>query len=319
VGTVDSDGDTVRPITGAKRVYELAMEAADTGAKLVEVVQRRIGSEVLDLADLLAAGCILLPIDHPEASRCWVTGTGLTHLGSASTRNAMHSAEKNSTSGETPTDSICMFQWGVEGGKPPEGEVGVQPEWFYKGDGTCLVAPGQPLESPAFGLDAGEEPEMVGLYVISSDGRPCRVGFALGNEFSDHIMERQNYLYLAHSKIRPCSFGPELLSGPPPGHIPGRSRVVRNGATHWEGEFITGEENMSHSIANLEYHHFKYPMFRQPGDLHCHFMGTATLSFSEGIRVEPGDVLEVESPVFGSTLRNPVALCEDHRPDIQSL
>ena len=35
----------------------------------------------------------------------------------------------------------------------------------------------------------------------------------LSNEFSDHVMERQNYLYLAHSKLRSCSFGPELLVG----------------------------------------------------------------------------------------------------------
>jgi hypothetical protein len=31
---------------------------------------------------------------------------------------------------------------------------------------------------------------------------PRRVGFALGNEFSDHTLEKKNYLYLAHSKGR---------------------------------------------------------------------------------------------------------------------
>ena len=45
---------------------------------------------------------------------------------------------------------------------------------------------------------------MAGIYVIGDDGTPFRVGFALANEFSDHVTERINYLYLAHSKLRPA-------------------------------------------------------------------------------------------------------------------
>ena len=71
-----------------------------------------------------------------------------------------------------------------------------------------LLAPEGDLQSPSFALDGGEEPEIVGVYVIDGAGKPVRVGFALGNEFSDHITERQNYLWLAHSKLRPASFGP---------------------------------------------------------------------------------------------------------------
>jgi hypothetical protein len=55
----------------------------------------------------------------------------------------------------------------------------VQPEWFYKGDGSTLVAPGGDLMSPSFALDGGEEPEIVGVYVIDAQGAPARVGFAL--------------------------------------------------------------------------------------------------------------------------------------------
>ncbi len=33
-------------------------------------------------------------------------------------------------------------------------------------------------------------------------------------------------------------------------------------------------------------------MFRRPGNVHCHFFGTATLSFVDGIRAEPRDVFE---------------------------
>src|SRR3546814_19715917 len=58
-------------------------------------------------------------------------------------------------------------------------------------------------------------------------------------------------------------------------------RSIRDGRTLWEKPFLSGEANMSHSIANLEHHHFKYGLFRRPGDVHVHFFGTATLSFSE--------------------------------------
>ena len=76
------------------------------------------------------------------------------------------------------------------------------------------------------------------------------------------------------------------------------SRILRDGKVVWEKPFLSGEDNMSHTIANLEHHHFKYPLFRQPGDVHVHMFGTATLSFADGIKTEPGDVFEIaEEPV----------------------
>ena len=184
----------------------------------------------------------------------------------------------------------------------------MQPEWFYKGNGTIATAPGQPLVSPSFAEDGGEEPEIAGIYIIGDDGAPFRVGFALSNEFSDHVTERVNYLYLAHSKLRPASFGPEILIGALPDDIQGVSRIRRGGAVIWEKPFLSGEANMSHAIANLEHHHFKYELFRQPGDVHIHMFGTATLSFADGIRAAPGDVFEIEAPDFGLPLRNPLAV-----------
>jgi hypothetical protein len=176
------------------------------------------------------------------------------------------------------------------------------------------VPPEQPLELPPFALDGGEEAELVGLYVIAESGAVLRVGFALGNEFSDHVMERQNYLYLAHSKLRTCSIGPELLVGQLPSSISGRVRVVRDGTELWADTFLTGEANMSYTIANLEHHHFKYAAFRQPGDVHCHFFGTATLSNSAGIVAQPGDIFEITAVPFGRPLRNSlIRVGEDDR------
>ena len=113
---------------------------------------------------------------------------------------------------------------------------------------------------------------------------------------------------LAHSKLRQASFGPEIYVGALPTDIQGSSRIVRDGKVLWEKPFLSGEDNMSHSIANLEHHHFKYDLFRQPGDLHVHFFGTATLSFADGVSTQDGDVFEIDAPQLGLPLRNPLKI-----------
>ncbi len=302
------EGEPAREVRGARSVHALALVAANSGRRIADVVEALgLGAEH-DPETLAREGRYLAPITHPDPAHLHLTGTGLTHLGSAATRDGMHAEVKKVEVGAT--DTMKMFRMGIEGGKPEAGKAGVQPEWFYKGNGHSLAAPGGALTSPAFALDHGEEPEMAGIYVIDDKGQPFRLGFAVSNEFSDHVTERQNYLYLAHSKLRPASIGPEIRVGAPPADIRGTSRILRDGAVLWEKPFLSGEENMSHSFANLEYHHFKYRLFRKPGDVHVHMFGTATLSFGDGIRVEPGDVFEIEAAGFGQPLRNAVAIDE---------
>ncbi len=299
---VARDGAEAWVVPGADSVIALAQAAITAGHGLeAEIVERGRG-EVVDLALALAEGRVLPPVDLPDPAHIHLTGTGLTHLGSAATRNSMHAKADP----DTLTDSMKMFRMGLEGGKPADGIIGAQPEWFYKGNGHNLAAPGAPLISPGCALDAGEEPEIAGLYLIGADGTPFRLGFALANEFSDHVTERGNYLWLAHSKLRPASVGPEMLLGALPDHIEGTSRILRDGAVIWEKPFLSGEANMSHSLANLEHHHFKYPLFCQPGDLHVHFFGTATLSFADGISTRPGDSFQIEAEAFGLPLTNPL-------------
>jgi hypothetical protein len=309
VGAVDNG--VTRVVNGATSVYELAMNAlARHGGLAALIADQGLGATV-DRAAILAEGRMLAPVDHPDPAHLYVTGTGLTHLGSAATRDAMHTA--NSGAAETGlTDTMKMFRMGLEGGKPADGLKGVQPEWFYKGNGYSVINPGHPIPSPGFALDAGEEPEIAGIYVIDQNGQPRRLGFALANEFSDHVTERVNYLYLAHSKLRACAFGPELRVGDLPAHIEGKSRIWRDGKVLWEKPFLSGEDNMSHTIANLEYHHFKYDLFRHPGDVHVHMFGTATLSFADGIKTQPDDIFEIEEAQFGAALRNPVRTETEH-------
>ncbi|MCD9114461.1 AraD1 family protein [Pseudomonas bijieensis] len=302
VGVVD--GQQVREVQGAGSVRDLALAAIEAGVKLEQQVNSLGLGASHDYARLLAELRILPPLDHPDPAHLLVSGTGLTHLGSASARDKMH---QHAGDEATMTDTMRIFKWGVEGGKPEAGQAGVQPEWFYKGDGSIVVRPGHPFPLPPFAEDAGEEPEISGLYVIGHDGKPYRLGFAVGNEFSDHVMERKNYLYLAHSKLRSCSFGPELRVGELPQHLSGTSRILRNGEVLWQNEFLSGEANMCHSLENLEFHHFKYSQFLRPGDVHVHFFGTATLSFADGIRTQPGDVFEISQAEFGAPLVNGIA------------
>ncbi|HEY0265815.1 MAG TPA: AraD1 family protein [Rhizomicrobium sp.] len=294
----DTPGQVVQ---GVATTYDLAARAIAMGASLQAAVESLGLGDSVDLRAALAEGRVLAPIDHPDPAHCVVTGTGLTHLGSAEGRDAMHAKLSGS---EGLTDSMKMFKAGLDGGKPAPGREGFQPEWFYKGDGACIVAPESPFASPAFAQDGGEEPEIVGLYLIGPDGTPHRLGYALGNEFSDHVTETFNYLWLAHSKLRPCSFGPDLLTGALPQAVTGRSRVRRGNEILFDKPFLSGEANMSHTIANLEAHHFKYAGFRRPGDVHVHFFGTATLSFSAGVKTEDGDVFEIEADAFLFPLRN---------------
>lgn len=295
VAALDAQGAAWR-VEDAPSTLALAAEALASGTALTELVAGRC-REPLALADVT----LLAPIDHPDDAHLLVSGTGLTHLGSAEGRDKMHKA---ASAGENLTDSMRMFLMGLEGGKPAAGEPGVQPEWFYKGDGSILVGPDEPLDMLHFAGDGGEEPEVAGVYLIDPAGQPARIGFVLGNEFSDHVTERVNYLWLAHSKLRQAALGPELLLGELPQDVRGKSRILRGNQVLWEQPFLTGEANMSHTLANLEHHHFKYGVFCRPGDIHVHFFGTATLSFSEGIETREGDVFEIEADAFTLPVRN---------------
>jgi hypothetical protein len=249
----------------------------------------------------------LLPaIDCPDnPNRTHISGTGLTHLGSARDRQAMHVAASPQEQ-TLMTDSMRMFEWGRQQGRPSAGEIGIAPEWFYKGDGSILQAPFGPLPIPGFAEDGGEEAEIAAIYMIADDGTPWRIGMAAGNEFSDHVFERRNYLNLAGSKLRTCSIGPELVVDARFDDVPGSVRISRKGESIWKKQIRTGELNMCHSLSNLEHHHFKFAAHRQPGMVHIHFMGADCLSFGEGIRLQSGDVTEIQFAEFGRPLRNTV-------------
>ncbi|MDJ0978155.1 MAG: GguC family protein [Erythrobacter sp.] len=304
------DGDEVRPLDVEGGLYALAQRAVADGKPLADLVRGGAGKTSLSYSQLEADRGLLPPILHPDPARLIASGTGLTHMGSASGRDAMH---KQAAQGET--DSARMFRLGLEDGWPAAGEVGAAPEWFYKGDGQSLVAPGGALNLPDYAADGGEEPEIAVIYLIDDQGTPRRIGSALANEYSDHVIEKGNYLWLAHSKLRQFSIGPAIRLGDLPQEVDGRCAIHRDGAVAWEKPFESGEARMCHSLENIEYHHFKYPAFRRPGDVHVHFLGTATLSFADGFRTQPGDRFEISADEYGPALRNTLtASASGYRP-----
>lgn len=271
-------------------------------------ISKRLTDSVLNYDDIYLGKTpwkIRPAFDHFESPlACLLSGTGLTHKASAENREKMHQELEE---GEL-TDSMKMYLWGQEGGKPASRTPGVQPEWFYKGNGTSLKAHGEPLEVPSYADDGGEEPEIAGIYLVSEDGIPYRIGFAMANEFSDHVMEKKNYLYLAPSKLRNCSIGPELVLNTDFLHIDGQVSIYRQEMKIWSKNIKTGESNMCHSLENLEYHHFKYDQHRIPGTVHIHFFGADAFSFGEGITLQDGDRMSVGFDGFGRPLVNPVRI-----------
>src|SRR5579883_1557118 len=138
------DEPRLRVIRGFDSLYALAQVAIDSDGRLTSLANEHISDEAFDYEEIYQGSSswkLLPPVDHPqETARCLVSGTGLTHFGSARDRQSMHVAKEQEV-----TDSMKMFQWGLEGGRHAPGKIGIAPEWFYKGNGSMLRAHNEPL------------------------------------------------------------------------------------------------------------------------------------------------------------------------------
>lgn len=291
-------------------VFSAAQKVRRSFAEFLGDLAARASLRSFDLEELLMARpggekpFLHPPLDHPDPHRVLVSGTGLTHTGGMKSRDQMHKDAGDEKVTEPQTDSAKMFAMGFAGGKPAVGQRGTSPEWFYKGNGSVLRGPNDSLLIPDFTEDGGEEPELAGLYIIGEDGQPYRLGFALGNEWSDHVVERVNYLYLAPSKLPTCAIGPELNTDFAFDTLDLCCTTARNGETIYDsGPLLSGEENMCHSLANCEDHHFKYAQHRRPGDVHVHFFETSNLSHTtRDWRYQRGDEIRVEAQLSAHRL-----------------
>ena len=96
-----------RLMDGCSSIHGLAQIAIDAQKKLSAVAHQRQQSDILDY-ELIYAGRsewqVLPAVNHPQ-----VSGTGLTHIGSARGRQSVHATATDLT------DSMKMFHWRVEG------------------------------------------------------------------------------------------------------------------------------------------------------------------------------------------------------------
>ncbi len=232
-------------------------------------------------------------------------------------------ATRCTRSSKTPpplTDSMKMFKMGLEGGKPSKGQEGVQPEWFYKGDGSTLVAPGGDLVSPAFALDGGEEPEIVGVYLIDARRRaaPAR------------LRARQRVLRPRHraaelSLSRPFQAAPLELRPGVAARRPARRRARRLAHQARQG----GDLGKAVPLRRAEH----VALDRQSGGASfqicavspprrscmCISSAPRRCQFSDGIKPEKGDVFEIEAEAFGLPLRNRLTIAKPAKVRVAAL
>src|SRR5579859_1166059 len=83
----------IRLLDNCSSIYELASIAIAAGMKLSDVVRQRARHEGVDYDPIYEGRSewrLLPAMDHPEKlERCLISGTGLTHLGSARGRQSM--------------------------------------------------------------------------------------------------------------------------------------------------------------------------------------------------------------------------------------
>ncbi len=264
-------GDELHLLSTYRTAYHFATAAIEMGTPLRELLSTDLSGIVLDYNEVhaLRSGWTFLPsFDHPQdLARCLVTGCANGHTGTREGRPAA-------------------------------------PPWFYKGNGAHLRTHGEALTIPSFAMSGAEEAELVGVWIISPDGTPVRVGLTPGNEFADPALATADPRLLSHAKLRTCSIGPELVLDAEFTDVSGLVRVERGGKRIWSREVLTGERHTQFTLAEVEEHHFKYIAHRVPGDVHIHYLGGSVSSYGDGIRLEQGDHVVVEWDGFGRPLRN---------------
>ena len=190
VGRVSEDGNHLHPLegdrhrAGAGRSGDRARRAsiADAGRR---ADRRRDGST---MTSCCSEGRVLAPLDHPEPARFLVTGTGLTHTGSAAARNQMHVL----THGEGRRgigfhEDLPHGAGGRQAGRRQDRRPA---RMVLQGRRHLRRAARRAAADAGLRQGRGEEAEIVGLYIVDApDGHPYRIGYALGNEFSDHVTE----------------------------------------------------------------------------------------------------------------------------------
>src|SRR5437868_1938318 len=90
IGILAAGGKKIQVIDGIQSTYDLASAAILQRRSLQDLAVELLSDATTDFDELAKEGRLLPPLDHYDPAHCYVTGTGLTHLGSADARDAMH-------------------------------------------------------------------------------------------------------------------------------------------------------------------------------------------------------------------------------------
>lgn len=270
---------------------------------LSQYIADNLSNTYLDIVDMASPAFTFKAISHHHPMSTWVGGTGLTHKNRAAIRKHMEGRDARN---EALSDSEKIYMAGVHDGKKQLSKEGARPEWFFKGHAEQIVTSGEVLPIPSHDIGGGEEAELVGVYYIDEHKHAHRLGFCLGNEFSDHTLERENHFYISQCKLRSFAVGSELMIGELPLSVQLTSSIYRDEKLFWHAEIATGQENMIHSYDNIESHVFRHAQFMMPDTLYYHFMGTSYISYIDGITMEDKDIVKIESECFKFPLINQI-------------
>lgn len=182
----------------------------------------------------------------------------------------------------------------------------VPPNWFFKGFGSWLRMPGEPLTVPGKPVALIEEPEIALVYVNDAEGSPRYVGYTFGNDLCDIGLHLENPGWNPYCKLCDTSIAPWLFLGEPPRSAAGRVTIERDGATAWSGDFECGTDALYFRVDDMMDNLFAYPALRRPGLVNYVLLGADKASFHDGFRIADNDRLTIEVKDHDVVLSNVV-------------
>ncbi|MEV6332126.1 fumarylacetoacetate (FAA) hydrolase [Streptomyces sp. NPDC051909] len=186
------------------------------------------------------------------------------------------------------------------------GDQAPMPKWYFKGLGSWLRTPGQPLVVPAEPIILIEEAEVALVHVNDDDGTPHYVGFTFGNDFCDIGLHRIDPGYTPSGKLCDTGISPYLFLGEPPRSATGRVTIERAGRVAWEGKFDCGADALYFRVEDMVDRAFSFPALRRPRLVNYLLTGADLSSFHDGFQVADGDRLTIDVASHGVVLSNTV-------------
>jgi hypothetical protein len=214
------------------------------------------------------------------------------------------------TTGDAMVSGFMQTHRSKMDGPRPEGPVD-PPKWFFKGFGSWLRVPGEPLVVPAEPVALIEEPEIALVYVNDDRGEPHYAGYTFGNDLCDIGLHRRNPAYNPYCKLCDTSITPWLFLDAPPQVVNGRVTIVRDGEAVWSGPFDCGLDALYYRLEDMADHLFTYPALRRPGMVNYVLLGADSASFHDGFRIADGDRLDIEFTSHGVRLSNAVEFARE--------